>query len=83
MLSQDCKKAKKKDDSDENDGVVDEEDNKFYDVDPEDCPNLSLCIELLAFKIFRSDPLLLCSLDSDEAASDDGDIDQVIRKVKS
>ena len=74
------KKARnKKDDSDD---VVDEEEDK-YDVDPEDCPELWFCVELLAFKEFKSDPLLLCSSDSDESANDDGDIKQVVRKVKS
>ena len=57
------KKAKKqqqpaKEDSGEVDDVNEDGEEEWFDIDPEDCPELWFCAELFTFKMFHSDPLL-------------------------
>ena len=65
-----------------------EDDNKdveeWFEIDPEDCPELWFCAELFTFKMFRADPLLQRTSGSEESSGlEETDIELVTRKVNS
>ena len=65
------------------DTAEEDEEDEWDEVDPEDCPALWFCVELLVMKQFKNDPILQWSSGSECSGGEDDDIDLVTRKVNS